>query len=674
MKKYKLGVDIGGTFTDVVLNDTEKGEYKTAKTPTTPKNLSTGVLNGLNKLVENLNEVNFFVHGTTVGLNALLERKGAKMALIVTKGFRDIYEIGRSNRPEIYNIQYKQPLPLLERKDIFEVDERTLVDGEIDTEINSNELEELIKKVEKDGYESISVCLLHSYKNPLHEDKIKDKVSEIAPNISVSLSNEVVREWREYERASTTIMNSYISPIMKNYLSTFESDLSKLDLEENLYIMQSNGGVMTSEIAKEKSIQTLMSGPVGGTMGGLAIGKKTDKDNLICIDMGGTSFDVSLILDGEADITSEADFEGLPVMSPMVNINTIGSGGGSIAWIEGGGLRVGPQSAGSDPGPACYGNGGTQATVTDANLILGRIDAEGFLGGDLNLDYEAAYESIESLSTKLGLNVLETAEGICDIANAKMADIIENLTISKGLDPRSFSLVSFGGAGPMHAALIAEKLGINHVLVPGVAGTFSAWGMLETDVRHDDVRTYISLIEDFNANTVGSFFKEMESDAEKILKQQKVDTNNMSFTHLADLRYEGQEYTLTVPFDISQTPERIKETFHNEHMGIYGHKNSSSKIEIVNLRLKSIGKLPTKKNDKTQIEKNAITVEPIKKKEVVWDNKKLETKIYDMSKLKYGNTLQGPAVIESATSTVIVPENFSGEINKEGNLELTKEN
>ncbi|WP_269409437.1 hydantoinase/oxoprolinase family protein [Lentibacillus daqui] len=677
MTRYRLAADIGGTFTDVVLFDKQTGQYNTEKVPTTPENLSEGVLNGIYRMVQDFNQVDFFVHGTTVGLNAFLERKGVGMALIVTSGFKDLYEIGRANRSEIYNIQYRQPTPLIKRRHIFEVEERVLVDGQIETPLNEGSLQQVIDEIAEKNYDSVSVCLLHSYKNPEHEKLIKKKIKEQLPEISVSLSHEVVREWREYERTSTTVINAYIAPIVEHYLSKFESEIDNKGLDRDLYIMQSNGGVMTSEIARSKPIQTLLSGPVGGTMGGLTLGQKTANENLICVDMGGTSFDVSMVINGDPDVTSEADIEKFPILSPMVNMHTIGAGGGSIAWIEGGGLRVGPHSAGATPGPACYGNGGTEATVTDANLILGRIDADGFLGGKIKLDWNAAYEAIQKLAIELDLSVTEVAEGICDIANAKMADAIRTLTVSKGIDPRDFSLVAFGGAGPMHAMLIADHLDINKILIPTVAGTFSAWGMLQTDIRHDDVRSYISYLENSDFGKMHALFGEMEREAEVIIQQQNIEKENIQFTRLADLRYVGQEYTVTVPLIDGQINDssirQLTELFHTTHQRIYGHNNPEGAVEVVNLRIVSLGKLENEESAQST-NKPLGTPKPIRRKRIVWNNQEIETPVYSTNDLNFGHTISGPTIIESSTSTIVVPQHYLVNVDTMGNLEVNRRN
>ncbi|SMQ81468.1 N-methylhydantoinase A [Bacillus sp. OV166] len=678
MTRYRLGIDIGGTFTDLVLYDKQEAKYQTEKILTTPKNLSDGVLEGMKNLVEDFSEIDYFVHGTTAGLNAFLERKGSNVALIVTEGFRDIYEIGRANRPDMYSITYRKPEPLVKRRNVFEVKERVLADGTVETNLDFNHLDEVVNQIIEKGFNSVSVSLLHSYKNPENETKVKEFIKQKAPHISVSLSHEIAREWREYERTSTTVINAYVAPIVENYLASLEERTGQGGLEGDLYIMQSNGGVMTSGVAKKMPIQTLMSGPVGGAIGSISLGKLTDYKNLICVDMGGTSFDVSLVIDGEPDVTSETSLEEFPILTPMVNIHTIGAGGGSIAWIEGGGLRVGPKSAGADPGPACYGNGGTQATVTDANLVLGRLDEEGFLGGNMRLDRDASYRAVKQIADQLGLGVLETAEGICDIANAKMADAIRTLTVSKGIDPRDFALVAFGGAGPMHAVLIADLLGITKILVPTVAGTFSAWGMLQTDIRHDAVRTFVAVLDRSDKKMMSDLYTEMEQETINILAQQKVNKKDMSFQRTVDIRYVGQEYTVNVPLNVEinehKSMVQLAGLFHEMHGKIYGHNNPDGIIEAVNLRITGYGKLE-KENDtgsETSIKTDTDIVTRTNK-QVIWNGQEKNTPVLTTAYLQYGHQFFGPAIVEDPRTTTVIPGGYRVEVDRSGNLEITKE-
>lgn len=675
--QYRLGIDIGGTFTDLVLYDKKEGSYKTEKILTTPKNLSNGVLQGMQNLVEDFKDIDYFVHGTTAGLNAFLERKGSNVALIVTKGFRDVYEIGRANRPDMYSIKYRKPEPLVKRRNVFEVEERILSDGSVETNIDTNQLDEVIDQIIEKGFDSVAVSLLHAYKNPEHEVAIKSAFKQKVPHVSVSLSHEIAREWREYERTSTTVINAYVAPIVENYLSSLEERSGSAGLEGDLYIMQSNGGVMTSGVAKDMPIQTLLSGPVGGAVGSITLGNLTDYKNLICVDMGGTSFDVSLVIDGEPDVTSETNLEGFPILTPMVNIHTIGAGGGSIAWIEGGGLRVGPKSAGSDPGPACYGNGGTQATVTDANLVLGRLDEDGFLGGNMKLDKNAAFESVKEIADRLGLGVLETAEGICDIANAKMADAIRTLTVSKGIDPRDFALVAFGGAGPMHAVLIADLLGIKKILVPKMAGTFSAWGMLQTDIRHDAVRTFVSTLNRDDKTKMTTLYEEMEKETKTILEQQRVKADNMVLQRTIDLRYVGQEYTVNVPFQTSNKDESVSQLtdqFHEMHGKIYGHSNPEGIVEAVNIRITGYGKLEKELGQKNDESTSKTGTDLIYRtnKQVIWNGVEKNTPVLTSDQLQYGHYFYGPAIIEDPKTTTVIPSGYQVEVDRLGNLEISK--
>jgi N-methylhydantoinase A len=676
MKRYRLAIDIGGTFTDLVLYDKLVRSYSTGKILTTPKNLAKGVMDGIQNFVSNLEEIEYFVHGTTSGLNAFLERKGAKVALIVTENFKDIYEIGRANRPDMYSITYRKPEPLVHRRDVFELSERMMADGSIEKELDTVRLEEVIQQIRQQGFNSVAVCLLHAYKNPLHEIMVLKALQRMAPEINVSLSHEIAREWREYERTSTAVINAYVAPIVRNYLTSLEEQTKEKGLENDLYIMQSNGGVMTSEIAKQIPIQTLMSGPVGGAIGGIYLGEQTSYPNLICVDMGGTSFDVSLIIDGKPDVTSETNLEGFPILSPMVNIHTIGAGGGSIGWIEAGGLRVGPKSAGSEPGPACYGNGGTEPTVTDANLVLGRMDESGFLGGKMKLDRDAAYRAVKSIADQLGLGVIETAEGICDIANAKMADAIRTLTVRKGIDPRDFVLVAFGGAGPMHAVLIAELLGIKRILVPKVAGTFSAWGMLQTDIRYDTVRHFAGTIKEIDVAAMEQLYLDMKNETVDILSKQKVTADQMEFYRSADIRYVGQEYTVNVPNQDeplhAENISKLSALFHDMHLNIYGHHNPAGMIEIVNIRVAGYGKME-RVIDKGQEETGINPPSERLIKPVIWNREEKSTLVYTTDTLQPGHVFSGPAVIEDPSSTTVVPAGFGVKMDRFGNLLITKE-
>lgn len=673
-KSYRIAMDIGGTFTDFVLYDQATGQYRTEKVSTTPGNLSRGVLEGLERLAESFAMIDFCVHGTTAGLNAFLERKGAKVALLTTEGFRDVYEIARGNRPEMYNVMYRKPQPLVRRRDVFEVTERMRFDGSVIKRFDPVSLYPVVDTLRSGGYQSVTVCLLHAYVNPAHELAVREVLHRELPNISISLSHEVAREWREYERTSTTVLNAYVAPIVEHYLTHLEQEVRQRGMEEQLYIMRSNGGVMTAAVAKTHPIQTLLSGPVGGAVGGAALGITMGKRNLVGVDMGGTSFDVSLVVGGQVDVTNEANLEGFPILTPMVNIHTIGAGGGSIAWIEGGGLRVGPHSAGAQPGPACYGRGGTQATVTDANVVLGRVDPDHFLGGKMKLDKQAAIKAVGTIAERLGLGVEQAAEGICDVVNAKMADAIRTLTVRKGIDPREFTLVAFGGAGPMHAAFIARDLDIKEIVVPRFPGAFSAWGMLQSDIRHDEVRTYVRPVGGANPAEVADLFVTMEREVTSVLRRQKVDAGRTELIRTVDMRYMGQEYTVNVQLSDGAITEGLLKglihAFHDKHLSIYGHCDRKGAVETVSLRLIGVGRLSSgvqgAGGDPATQPATPRAIQPI-----VFEGRTECTPVYERDSLRPGHSFDGPAVVEEFTATTIVPAGYRVWVDRFGSMLIT---
>ena len=675
MSKYRVAVDIGGTFTDFVFYESELQSYKTGKVLTTSDNLSEAIIAGLDQEMGSYAQMEFFVHGTTAGLNAFLERKGANVALITTKGFKDVYEIARGNRPELYNIAYRKPTPLIERKDVYVVNERVLADGTVKRELWADSVLEVVESIQKGSYDSVAVCLINAYLNPVHEKMIGVMLKQLLPDKSVSLSHIVAREWREYERTSTTILSAYIAPKVQSYLSALNQSLLQKKFPGTVYIMQSNGGIMTADVAEDSPIQTLLSGPVGGAIGNNAISEKMGFKNLIGIDMGGTSFDVSMIIDGRPDVSTETSLEGFPILTPMVNIYTIGAGGGSIAWLEGSGLRVGPQSAGTQPGPACYGRGGTDPTVTDANVVLGRIDPGHFLGGKMLLSKEKALTAVASIADKLDLNVEQLAEGICDVVNAKMADAIRQLTIQKGIDPREFILVAFGGAGPMHAVFIAEELNITQILVPTAPGAFSAWGMLQSDIRQDAVRTFNAGLNSVSHHEVKETYGEMQKEVDGILLKQDIKEEQTEYVRTADLRYIGQEFTVNVAFDqntINQASMReIKEKFHLRHDQIYGHSNPSGLVEIVNLRLAGIGKVKKVLKQSTDFMADSLKERTVNK--VTFYGKVYDTCVYDRNHLRHGHGFNGPAIVEELSATTVIPPGYIARVDLMENIIIEKE-
>jgi len=667
---FRVSADIGGTFTDIVVEDSTNKDIKTIKVLTTPENPANAVFEGLNSNL-NIKDVNFIVHGTTVGLNAFLERKGSRVLLIMTKGISDTYTIARGDRKELYNVQYSKPGTLVPRKDVVEVEERIMWDGSVHTELNETDLSKIVKIINDEDIKAVAICYLHSYVNPEHEIKTREFLSKnIKEEVVISLSHEIAREWREYERASTAVMNSYIGPVTNNYLKSLKNQLQNSEYTNPLYIMQSNGGVIRAESALEQPVKTLLSGPVGGTIGGQALSQLINRPNLICVDMGGTSFDMSLIINGKPTVTNETEQEYIPLLIPLVDIHTIGAGGGSVAWLENEALRVGPRSAGADPGPACYGKGGDEPTVTDANLFLGRLGKESKLGGWMNLDVNASENVLQNLSKELNISQVELAEGILSIINAKMADAIRTITVKEGIDPREFSLVAFGGAGSMHAVWLAEELEISEIIVPNDPGTFSAWGMLQTDIRRDLTVNFYQNFQSLEQKKLLESYNKLKEEASDLLKSENVSESDMKFNLTADMRYIGQEYYVNVDLAEPFNLEDINKNFHNTYEKQYGHSTPEGPCEFINLRLTALGKIQKSGSIKSASED--INIENTKRK-IIFNQKAYQTDVLSRQKIKTNNKFKGPAVIEESTATTVVPPNYNIVKDDFGNIIISKE-
>ena len=669
---YRVAMDIGGTFTDFVMIDEGSQVTSTGKTSTTPASPEQGVLEGLTQVVPELPAISFIVHGTTVGLNAFLERKGTRVLLVMTAGLRDAYSIARHDRKELYTLRYRKPERLVPRRDVYEVTERLRWDGSVDTAFDPSSLEPLIAAIKTNDIEAVAVCLVHAYVNPQHELEARQVLQRECPGLSVTLSHEIAREWREYERASTAVLNAYVAPRVEGYLRNLESELSDRGVEATLHVMQSNGGITTAAKARQQPVQTLLSGPVGGTIGGAALSRAIDRPNLLCIDMGGTSFDLSLIVDGRPTVSTETELEGLPILMPLVDIHTIGAGGGSLAWLEAGGLRVGPQSAGAMPGPACYGRGGTDPTVTDANLFLGRLDPEFFLGGRMRLDEQAAESALHSIAEEIGLDDTSFAEGMLAIVNANMADAMRTITVKQGIDPRDFSLVAFGGAGPMHATWLAQELEIREVIVPWSPGTFSAWGMLQTDIRHDVVRSFYRPVAELEGNVVAEVFAELQGEAAELLASEAIGADDHYFARSADMRYVGQEYTVNVPIGGNVDLAKIEESFHDGHRVRYGHSTPGAPVEFVNLRLAGFGRIAGEAAPFRAPDEELDSVAGTRR--ATFDGASLDTAVHHRDRLRPGAEFAGPAVIEEQSSTTVVPPRHSMKVDELGNLLITTMN
>ena len=667
----RVGVDIGGTFTDAISISSD-GRISTSKSLTTSGRLADGVVNAISGLELASKEIDYFVHGTTAGLNAFLERRGSRIALITTKGFRDVYQIGRANRPDMYNLKYQSPKPLIPRSDIFEMNERMSPEGETILEVDLKELEAIAGRIEG-KFDAVAIVLLHSYKSAEHEIQVEKFLSKRLPSVLVVPSHQVAPEWREYERTSTTALSAYIAPIIDEYLLQLGKKLEEIGMRAPISVMQSNGGVMSASTARAKAIQTLFSGPVGGTIAGVEIGKKLDFDKLICVDMGGTSFDVSLVIDKKADVESQTELQGLPILSPTVSMHTIGAGGGSIAYLAGGALRVGPRSAGAMPGPACYGRGGSEPTVTDANLFLGRLPQIAKLGGNLPLDSDASQRALDSVGTQLKLAPEEVASGIISIVNAAMANAIREITVSRGIDPRDFSLVAFGGAGPLHAIAIAEELELKSVVIPANPGVLSAWGMLQADTRHDQVLNFYSLLHEISPPQFEEALKKLRVQSKEILDSESIPVNLQEFRPAVDLRYVGQEYTVTVEWSdewsVAKALAELPNMFEAEHLSRYGHNNPGESIELVNIRMSALGLngitseqyLP---ESETKSEKMVYPV--------YFNKEWTDSKIIQRDQIKIGGSVAGPAVILEPDCTTLLHPGWQAEVAVGGHIVISR--
>ena len=674
--KYSIGVDTGGTHTDIVLLDQETGAIKTAAVPTTPENLIEGIQNAISKIFtrEKLKsgDIGKFVYGTTVVTNMIIQGENVSTALITTKGFIDILEIGKAARKgNIYDFYIDQQKPLIPRYLRFGVKEKINAQGEVVEELDQEELKDIIEKISQQNIRSIAVCLLNSYMNNFHEEKIFEVINKELPNVFVSLSSHVLPEFREYERVSTTVIDAYTAPTLISHLRELKQNLTKRYKNLNCSIMQSVGGVSLFEQAQEHPVKLAQSGPTAGVVGGAFSASLAGFDKVITLDMGGTSSDISLV-DGQPQLTSSSKIHGHPIKIRAIDFSTIGAGGGSIAWIDPGGmLKVGPKSAGADPGPACYGYGGVEVTVTDANLVLGRINHKGFLGGDRELIPNLAAETIRNkIADPLGIPVETAADGIVEIAIMNMIRALKVVTVSKGFDPRDFTLIAFGGAGPMVAARIAEEIGIKKVIIPFSPGTLSALGLLVAPIQEDYVITRISRIQETSLEYIIRCFNELEQKAVEIFNRQKIDIQEVIYKRSLDMRYLGQGYEVNVPINgkISElTHEKMIHAFNELHEMSFGYTMKVD-LEIVNIRLSAIvlpviPKIPKMELSQSQAKPAAAGV-----RKVFFKDEFVDTPIYSRDEMLPDAVLDGPAVIEEANSTSVVFPNQSVKIDGYGNL------
>ncbi|MFQ5593410.1 MAG: hydantoinase/oxoprolinase family protein [Anaerolineae bacterium] len=671
----RIGIDIGGTFTDFVIFDEETGTYETYKTLSTPRDPSQAVLDGLERMrISNTSaglstSIQYpispqeIVHGSTVATNALLERKGARTALITTRGFRDVLAIGRQTRTDIYDFFADRPEPLVPSECRLEVTERIDHQGNVLIPLDTAELPDLVEQLQALDVESVAVCLLFSFLHPEHEQLITEQLRDAG--FFVSPSSEILPEFREYERTSTTVINAYVSPIMDRYLGRLEAELDT----EDFRIMQSNGGSIHADQARRQAVRSILSGPAGGVVGAQHVAAEAGFERVISFDMGGTSTDVSLC-DGDIHVTAEGEIGGLPIRIPVIDIHTVGSGGGSIAYVDAGGaLRVGPQSAGADPGPVCYGMGGAEPTVTDANLVLGRLAPDYFLGGRMALAADAAHQALTDLAHKLGLapqRGLEAAQtaalGVVHVVNAHMERALRVISVERGHDPGDFTLVSFGGAGGLHACDLARALGIPRVLVPPGASTLSAFGMLTADVVKDYVQT-VMLAGNTPYDELQRRFAPLAERGQREILAEGIEAGQITLHRELDMRYVGQSFELTIPL----SPD-FAEAFHATHFRTYGHSEPSDPVEIVNLRLRAVGSVP----------RPALPREPagpadpsdayLDHRPVVLAGGVTDVPFYRGERLRPGYEIDGPAVIVQKDTTVFLAKGDAARVDGGFNL------
>jgi N-methylhydantoinase A len=676
----RVAVDIGGTFTDVVVFDEATGSLSLAKALSTPTELARGVLDGLYKARVPLADVSTLIHGSTVVVNAIIERQGAKTALVTTKGFRDVYEIGRINRPESFNPRFRKHRPLVPREDIFEVTERRLADGSVRTPFDEQEAREVARIIKEEGFEAVAVLFLHSYRAPEHEIRMCEILREAEPKLFLSASHELSREYREYERTSTVAANAYVGPKVSQYLGDLEGRLHDQKFGGSLMIMQSNGGLSDVEMARRQCIQMMESGPAGGVVGTMAMCELLDLEAAIAFDMGGTTAKACVIRRGEPSLSPDYFIggynEGLAIRIPVLDIVEVGTGGGSIAWLdEGGGLHVGPRSAGAEPGPASYARGGREPTVTDANVILGRLSPERFLGGEMRLDQTAAETALrERLAAPLNVSLQRAAEGMLQVATSAMANAVRHVTLERGLDPRDFTLVAYGGGGPLHAGSVAKELSIGRIIIPNAPGHFSAFGMLMADLRRDYVQTLFERMDDLEMFQLEDQYKKLEAEGRTALEASGIPSERIVFERAADMRYVGQEHAVVVrmPANVAEESARaeIKRLFDEAHELRYSHSAPEESADIVSLRVSAIGRLGKpqfpgiaagEKNPPSAARRGTRTV-------FFEDAGAVQAAVFERAKLLANNVITGPAIIEETASTTVIEPEDVVTVNEYGDL------
>lgn len=677
---YRIGIDVGGTFTDVTLLNAETGQYYTYKLSSTLHDQSLAIANGTKETLElygvPVSEIEYFGHGTTVATNMIIERKGAKTALITTKGFRDLLEIGRQTRPSLYNIMEDKPELLIRRQLRKEINERVTSDGAVLQTPTEEEIKRILLDLKSKGVESIAVCFLFSFLNPDNEKIVEKCIKEVWPDVYYSVSSTILPEFREFERLSTTVINSYLGPRMKMYIHNLRQRIKDVGVTVEPYITQSNGGVMSISSTIQTPVQTALSGPSAGVMGAIYVAHAAGFDDIITYDMGGTSTDVSLVKDGIAEYTTKRKVCGLPSGVPMIDVHAVGAGGGSIAQIDNAGaLKVGPESAGANPGPAAYGLGNSNPVVTDANIVLGRINPEYVLGGRLKINSELSKDAVKKkIAEPMGISTAQAALGIVKVVNSNMARAIRVITVEKGHNPSDFTLVAYGGAGPLHAVNLAQEMGIRNVLIPPAPGTLCALGLLTADIKKSYVKTAISLFEEATPEYINAIMDGLKAEGNAWLESEKVMSDHRKFHGIAEMRYVGQNYELQVEMPTGgitiESLQQMKQEFFKVHEMNYGYYNADAPIQFVNFRCEAIGVV--QKPNLTELTDEMVdpSVAEICRRLVYFEESDLpiECPVYDRAKFGKTEKVNGPCIVEQMDSTTVIPPNTYFSVDKYGNL------
>ena len=685
MGRYRVTVDTGGTFSDFVFVNEDTGEIEVAKFPSTPDDPSRAILIGVEHLIAKgvaAQDIVYFCHGTTVGTNALLEGKGVRTGLLVTEGFRGIYEVAEQSRPHgpaIFDIFYDRPAMLTPASRTGEVRERVAFDGSVVTPLDEAQLRQAVRTLKQHNVEAIAVCFLFSFLTPQHEQTARRIIEEEIPGCSISLSCEVVPQIREYYRLSTTVINAYLSPILARYIANLDKRLNQAGIvTPQKYVMQSNGGMSTFEQTASKAVATVLSGPAGGIVASLQTCRTTPYQNLITFDMGGTSCDVALIKDGEPSLASRGKVEGRDIALPMIEINTVSAGGGTLSKVDAfGQLEVGPHSAGAAPGPACYMRGGTQPAITDCNLVLGYLSPDNFLGGQMQLDAQASREAVgEHVAKPLGISVEDAAEGVVRIINVKMQEAIKAISTMRGHDLRDFMLLAFGGAGPVHAGKMAQDLGMAGVIVPPFPGVYSAMGLVMSDVKHDYIRSRMTLVSQTDEAAVNTIFAELAGEANKELRAEGFPPDRIRLEPALDLRYAGQGYEITMPC-VWPLPDSglaaLRKQFDAVHKTMFGHTAPEEPVEIVSWRLRGVGVVPP-----VEIKAHAPAGTPLsvalrETRKVRFDAAWVDCPVYQRERLDVGLAFTGPAIVDQLDCTTVIFPGQTARIDDYHNIVITME-